>query len=167
MMRHIDLSAALAVCVIACGCAAQPRAAAQWKFMLLSWKSTSGHWYFSLRPNGKEEVSAKSDAQHRFDSVAALKSRLAELPPGTHVNWSKYRAIGFDYPPETVIVDIQHFARQHGLYMYSNFVMEESSDLTNRWSQPLAVVLRRSNVMKRFSLFATRALASGGSAPSR
>jgi hypothetical protein len=93
--------------------------------MLLSWKSESGHWYYSLRPNGKEESSAKADAQHRFDSVDALKRRLAELPPGTHVNWSKYRAIGFDYPPENIIVDVQRFAQRHGLYMYSNFVMEE------------------------------------------
>jgi hypothetical protein len=93
--------------------------------MLLSWKSPSGHWYYSLRPNGKEEVSAKIDAQHRINSVAALKQQLAELPPGTHVNWSKYRAIGFDYPPENIIVDIRRFAQQHALYMYFNFVTEE------------------------------------------
>src|SRR6266704_5133965 len=39
--------------------------------------------------------------------------------------------------------------------------------LTNRWSQPLAVAMRTFNFMKPFSLFATLALASGGSAPSR
>jgi len=40
-------------------------------------------------------------------------------------------------------------------------------DLTNRWSQPLAVAMRRFNFMKQFSELATLALASGGSAPSR
>jgi len=39
--------------------------------------------------------------------------------------------------------------------------------LTNRWSQPLAVALRRFDFMKSFSMFATLAPASGGSAPSR
>jgi hypothetical protein len=39
--------------------------------------------------------------------------------------------------------------------------------LTNRWNQPLAAVETRFNSMKQFSMFATLALASGGSAPSR
>jgi len=39
--------------------------------------------------------------------------------------------------------------------------------LTNRWSQPLAAVLSRSAFMREFSMFATLAPASGGSAPSR
>ena len=39
--------------------------------------------------------------------------------------------------------------------------------LTNRWSQPLAVAMTGFNFMKQFSIFATLALASGGSAPSR
>jgi hypothetical protein len=67
-MRHVQLPAALAACMLACGCSTEP---------------------------------------------------------GTHVNWSKYRAIGFDYPPENIIVDVRRFAQQHGLYMYFNFVMEE------------------------------------------
>jgi hypothetical protein len=41
------------------------------------------------------------------------------------------------------------------------------SDLTNRWSQPLAGVKSRFDFMKQFSVFATLAAASGGSAPSR
>ena len=39
--------------------------------------------------------------------------------------------------------------------------------LTNRWSQPLAVVMRTLNFMKQFNEFATLAVASGGSALSR
>jgi hypothetical protein len=39
--------------------------------------------------------------------------------------------------------------------------------LTNRWSQPLAVLKSTFNFMKQFSMFATLAAASGGSAPSR
>jgi hypothetical protein len=39
--------------------------------------------------------------------------------------------------------------------------------LTNRWSQPLAVVMIKFNFMKQFWMFATLASASGGSAPSR
>ncbi len=39
--------------------------------------------------------------------------------------------------------------------------------LTNRWSQPLAAVKSRFNFMKQFLVFATLAVASGGSAPSR
>jgi len=39
--------------------------------------------------------------------------------------------------------------------------------LTNRWSQPLAVVKSTLNFMKEFSMFATLAAASGGSAHSR
>jgi hypothetical protein len=39
--------------------------------------------------------------------------------------------------------------------------------LTNRSSQPLAVVMTRFNFMKQFSVFATLGAASGGSAPSR
>jgi hypothetical protein len=41
------------------------------------------------------------------------------------------------------------------------------NDLTNRWSQPLAVAMRTFNFMKQFSVLATLAAASGGSAPSR
>jgi hypothetical protein len=39
--------------------------------------------------------------------------------------------------------------------------------LTDRWSQLLAGVMRRFNFMKQFSMFATLAPASGGSALSR
>src|SRR5207249_2244248 len=39
--------------------------------------------------------------------------------------------------------------------------------LTNRWSQPLAVVMSTFDFMKQFSMFATLAAASGGSASSR
>jgi len=38
---------------------------------------------------------------------------------------------------------------------------------TNRWSQPLAAVKSTFDFMKPFSMFATLAAASGGSAPSR
>jgi len=40
-------------------------------------------------------------------------------------------------------------------------------DLTNRWSQPLAGVMRVFDFMKQFPMFATLAPASGVSAPSR
>ena len=40
-------------------------------------------------------------------------------------------------------------------------------DLTNRSSQPLAVVKPTFDFMKRFSMFAALVAASGGSAPSR
>jgi hypothetical protein len=40
-------------------------------------------------------------------------------------------------------------------------------DLTNRSTQPLAVAMRPFDFMKLFSEFATLAVASGGSAPSR
>jgi|HubBroStandDraft_6_1064221.scaffolds.fasta_scaffold910585_2 hypothetical protein len=43
----------------------------------------------------------------------------------------------------------------------------EPKHLTNRWSQPLAVVITRFDLMKQFSMFTTFAAASGGSAPSR
>ncbi len=39
--------------------------------------------------------------------------------------------------------------------------------LTNRWSQPLAVVKFTFDFMKQFSMFATPAVTSGGSAFSR
>jgi len=39
--------------------------------------------------------------------------------------------------------------------------------LTNRWSQLLAVAMRPFDFMQQFSVFATLAPASGGSAPSR
>ena len=42
-----------------------------------------------------------------------------------------------------------------------------TEDLTNSWSQPLAVVMRRFDFMKQPPVFATLAAASGGSAPSR
>jgi hypothetical protein len=40
-------------------------------------------------------------------------------------------------------------------------------NLTNHWSEPLAAVLSRSDFMREFSMFATLAIASGRSAPSR
>jgi hypothetical protein len=43
----------------------------------------------------------------------------------------------------------------------------EPCGLTNRWSQPLAGVMTRFDLMKQFSMFATLAAASGGSARSR
>jgi hypothetical protein len=39
--------------------------------------------------------------------------------------------------------------------------------LTNRWSQPLAVVMSTFDFMKQFSMFATLSAASGGSTRSR
>jgi len=54
-----------------------------------------------------------------------LKRRLRELPHGSYVNWNKYRAIGFDYPPADQIEEVQRFAKQLGLYLYFNFFMEE------------------------------------------
>jgi len=42
-----------------------------------------------------------------------------------------------------------------------------ATDLTNRWSQPLAIVMIRFDFVKPFSMFATFAAASGGSALSR
>jgi hypothetical protein len=39
--------------------------------------------------------------------------------------------------------------------------------LTNRWSQPLAVVMTRFDFTKQFPMFAALAAASGGSPPSR
>jgi hypothetical protein len=42
-----------------------------------------------------------------------------------------------------------------------------TKDLTNRCSQPLAGVMPRFDFMKQFSMFATLAAASGGSALSR
>ncbi len=42
-----------------------------------------------------------------------------------------------------------------------------NGSLTNRWSQPLAVVMSTFDFVKQFSMFATLAAASGGSAPSR
>jgi hypothetical protein len=38
---------------------------------------------------------------------------------------------------------------------------------TNRWSQPLAVVMMTFNFMKHFSVFGPLALVSGSSTPSR
>jgi len=40
-------------------------------------------------------------------------------------------------------------------------------DLTNRWSQLLAVVMSAFDFMKQFSMFATLGATSGGSAPAR
>ena len=37
----------------------------------------------------------------------------------------------------------------------------------NRWSQPLTVVKSTFNFMKQFSMFATLAAGTGGSAPAR
>jgi hypothetical protein len=45
--------------------------------------------------------------------------------------------------------------------------LSEQRDLTNRWSQPLAAVLSRFDIMKEFPMFAMLALASGGSARTR
>ena len=41
------------------------------------------------------------------------------------------------------------------------------TDVTDRWSQPLADVKSMFNAMKQFSMFVTLAAASGASAPSR
>jgi len=45
--------------------------------------------------------------------------------------------------------------------------VKQFTGLTNRWSQPLAVVKSAFDFMKQFLMFATLAAASGGSAPSR
>jgi len=47
------------------------------------------------------------------------------------------------------------------------FIVRSPIRLTNRWSQPLAVVKSKFNFMKQLSILATLAPASGGSAPSR
>jgi hypothetical protein len=45
--------------------------------------------------------------------------------------------------------------------------LQKRSNQTNRWSQPLAVVMTRFDFMKHFPMLATLVAASGGSAPSR
>jgi len=47
------------------------------------------------------------------------------------------------------------------------FAWEAANRLTNHWSQPPAIATYRFESMKQFSEFATLAVASGGSAPSR
>ena len=55
-----------------------------------------------------------------------------------------------------------------GKYLFPKIEEDEPpKDLTNRWSQPLAVAMRTFDFMKQFSGFAMPAAASGGSAPSR
>ena len=53
------------------------------------------------------------------------------------------------------------------LLRFSRLLVSTRNHLTNRWSQPLAVVKRTFDFMKLFAMFVTVALASGGSAPSR
>jgi hypothetical protein len=94
-------------------------------FTLLSWKSSSGHWYYSLREGYKINIKVKADSAARVSNLKELKTRLTELPRGAHVNWSKYRAIGFDYPPPDTIEEVQRFAKNLDIYLYANFVREE------------------------------------------
>jgi hypothetical protein len=54
-----------------------------------------------------------------------------------------------------------------GLLLVATAVSVFVAILTNRWSQPLAAVKSTFDFMKQFSMFATLAAASGGSAPSR
>ncbi len=50
---------------------------------------------------------------------------------------------------------------------YGSNVLLQAVGLTNRWSQPLAVVMTRFDFMKQLPMSATLGHASGGSAPSR
>jgi hypothetical protein len=56
---------------------------------------------------------------------------------------------------------------ENGTCILSKIDVAIERGLTNRWSQPLAVVKSMFDFMKQFSVFATLVPASGGSAPSR
>jgi hypothetical protein len=56
---------------------------------------------------------------------------------------------------------------ENGTFILSKIDVATDRGLTNRWSQPLAAVMTRFDFMKPFSMFATPAAASGGSARSR
>jgi hypothetical protein len=53
------------------------------------------------------------------------------------------------------------------LLYYGPVLLWHASGLTKRWSQPLAITMRTFDLMKQILVFATLALASGGSAPFR
>jgi len=95
------------------------------RFTLLSWQVRANEWCFSLRESDEVDEKIRKESASRVCGVDALKRRLRELPHGSYVNWNKYRAIGFDYPPPDQIEEVQRFAKQLGLYLYFNFFMEE------------------------------------------
>jgi hypothetical protein len=78
-------------------------------------------------------------ARHRSDVVRRAGSRCFRL----HAR---------------AVRDLSSFPRRHHPF---------AKHLTNRWSQPLAAVKYTFDFTKQFSMFATLAFASGGSAPSR
>jgi hypothetical protein len=94
-------------------------------YTLLSWKLPSGDWRFSLKEGDQVDKSVKTMAQFQMTGFSALKRKLRQLPTGAHINWSKFRALGFDYPPAEKVEEMQHFTERLGIYLYFNFVTEE------------------------------------------
>jgi hypothetical protein len=95
------------------------------RFTLLSWRSQGNQWCFSIREGDQVDARVRGESAPQICGLDALKRRLRELPHGSYVNWNKYCAIGFDYPPADQIEEVQRFAKQLGLYLYFNFFMEE------------------------------------------
>jgi|SRR6476469_2029807 len=125
-------------------------------------------------------------AVHQLDNVinAYLKAHPDHMFPITRAKLSAFAA-DHDMPLDLSAVRIITWSTgpRHLVIHYSIATPEvhgrnielwqgvdvglRSKDLTNRWSQPLAVVMSTFDFMKQFPMFATLAAASGGSAPSR
>jgi hypothetical protein len=95
------------------------------RFTLLSWQTQGNQWCFSLREGDQVDAKLRRESASRICGLDALNRRLRNLPHGSYINWNKYRAIGFDYPPPGQIEQVQRFANQLGLYLYFNPIMEE------------------------------------------
>jgi hypothetical protein len=94
------------------------------QYTLLSWRA-GGQWRFSLREGERVDKSIQAEGRSAIIGTAALKAQLRRLPHGAYVNWDKYRAIGFEYPPVRDIEEIQSYAKQIHIYLFFNFLMEE------------------------------------------
>jgi hypothetical protein len=97
--------------------------------------------------------------------------RLA-FDDGCHCRGSYYRLRAEVALARLAWCYVIHFAiddllRDSRTLLLQSMVSPHAKDLTNHSSQPLDVVKSRFNFMKQFSMFATLAPASGGSAPSR
>ena len=97
-------------------------------YELYSWQVNAGSWNFSVLPSTNSEKSVEqvfSDAT-RLQSIAAVKSRLAKLPPGALLEWvaripmdlSRAKAAGSEalgIPPLEIIQEVGGYATARGL----------------------------------------------------
>jgi hypothetical protein len=96
--------------------------------VLWSWKPAGQPWHYTFTPYDPDHVDYAAIVRSRNVCVgeAALKARIASLPPNYHALWQQGpQASQVHLPPETLRNRIIAFAQKHGHHIEPNPIFED------------------------------------------